>query len=675
MTTNYKETRLIKLTGPSEAIQGLKVLALSGREEISRPFRYDVSLAGVGGKWAQGTGQPDDILGAHVSVGLYDARNRPLRIFSGIVTEFEYLGYGLRHLEYRAVLRPQFWLLTRNVDCRVLQNASTPDIFGELAKGGRGLKHSLKLTRDYQRWDQRIQYMESDFAFLSRLLEHDGIYYYFEHENGSHNMVLVDAVAKLQPMPGYEKVRYLPVQSDFEGGEGLRHVMLSKSLESPGVGVRDFDFEKPGSLPTSAANVEDVAEAGLRFDLYEYPADVHPVSQKEVERIAKLRAERVQTSQTVLRGEGDVPGLCAGYVFELKDHPIQSLNKKYLVVAANVQMSSAEDDTAAADFRVSIEAIDARTPYRPERLTPKPRIYGAQTAIVVGEDKDEVLTDKYGRIKVTFHWDRVGTKSWWVRVAQGWAGKNWGMQFLPRAGQEVVVSFLQGDPDQGVVVGSVYNGDHLPPYALPSQKTRSGVKSRSTPEGSAETFNEIRFEDKKGEEELYIHAEKNMQVVVENDQVLTIGTSKKDKGDRTTTIYNDDTLTVGNDRKVTVKHALETTVEDKETRTVKKSRKTTVKENDETDVTKKYTLSAGDEITLKVGQAKIVLKKDGSIEIAGLNVKISGKAKLEADSPQTTVSGTQLNVKGTRTAVEGTAMLDVTSSGVASLKGTLTKIG
>jgi type VI secretion system secreted protein VgrG len=315
--------------------------------------------------------------------------------------------------------------------------------------------------------------------------------------------------------------------------------------------------------------------------------------------------------------------------------------------------------------------VEADAPYRPQRATPKPLIQGAQTARVVGPQGKEIWTDKYGRVKVQFHWDRLGksddSSSCWVRVASSWAGKSWGLYQIPRVGQEVVVSFLEGDPDRPLVIGSVYNAEQMPPYELPANGTRSGAKTRTSADGTADNFNELRFEDKKGSEEIYLHAEKDMQVVIENNQTISVGATKKDKGDRTATVQNDDKLSVGND--------LTVSVTGKETRTVTKDRATTAKANDSLDVTKNYALSAGEQLTLTCGLAKIVLKKDGTVEISGKDVKLSGTMKASVDATQTAISGTQLDVKGTKTAVQGSGTLDLTSSGIASLKGSLTKIG
>jgi type VI secretion system secreted protein VgrG len=674
-------------------MKGLALARLSAVEQISRPFRFDLELRGVDGAGARGAADPDSILGQPVSIEVTTTASEP-RYFHGIVTEFAYTGYDERFHLYSAVVRPAFWLLTRRVDCRVLQQKSTPEIFADVCRQAGFNDHKLNLSATYKPWEYRVQYRESDFDFLSRLMEHEGIYYYFEHFKDRHLMVLTDDVGKLKTVSGYEKVPYFPPTAAAAQRERdhLKAWSIAKSFEPAGVAAREFNFETPSSIPSGVSSVAQRSSSDAsRFEVFEYPAGASEATAAGVERMAKLRAEQLQASQTIARGDGDAVGLSAGRVFTLENYPRTDLNKKYLITSASCEvrsdaMQSGAGRDGGVQFSVQVEAIDAREPYRPARLTQKPLIQGTQTALVVGGDGEEIDTDKYGRVKVQFHWDRAGKSnrdsSCWVRVAQVWAGKNWGMQFVPRIGQEVVVSFIDGDPDHPLIIGSVYNADQMPPYELPSQQTQSGLKTRSTKNGTAENFNEIRFDDKKDQEAIYVHAEKNMEIVVENNQTIAIGAEKKDKGDRTTTIHNDDKLTVGNDSTTTVKG--------KETRTVEKDRNTTIKENDVTDVKKKYTLEAGDEITLKVGQAQIVMKKDGTIEIAGVKltingtqkvevkgtqVQVKGDAKVEIDGTQTAISGQQLDVKGTKTAVQGTAMLDLAASGIASLKGSLTKIG
>jgi type VI secretion system secreted protein VgrG len=259
-------------------------------------------------------------------------------------------------------------------------------------------------------------------------------------------------------------------------------------------------------------------------------------------------------------------------------------------------------------------------------------------------------------------------------VGQIWAGKNWGAQYIPRVGQEVIVSYLDGDPDNPIVIGSVYNPLHMPPYALPDNAMQSGVKSQSAPGGDRGASNELRFDDKKDAEQIYLHAQKDMQVLIENNQTITVGGEKKDKGDRTTTVANDDTLNVKHDRVVNVDNDLRATIKHDETRTVQGKRKTDVTGEDAL-TAQSYKLKAQQEISFEVGAAKILMKSDGTVEISGVNVTVKGNNSVTIDGGQTAVKGVQLDMTGKKTTVDGAAQLDLSSTGVASLKGSLTKIG
>jgi type VI secretion system secreted protein VgrG len=674
---SYQDSRSVQLEGPS-ALKGLKLAHLSGREAISRPFEYQLSLYGSGASGSDGALDTDSILGQSVTVVHIANASGGARYFNGIVTDFAHVGYGERSHEYRAVLRPALWLLTRRADCRIFQKKSTPDIFAAVCQQAGSIPHRLALSATYEPWEYRVQYRESDFDFVSRLLEHEGIFYYFEHSAGKHELVLTDDVGKLTSASGYDEVPYYPptgtqTQRDRDH---LKSWTIEASFQPAAFASLDYNFETPTALATGASQVASRKDTST-YEIFEYPAGPSQLTSTGVEALAKLRAERLYSTQSVVHSEGDAAGLGAGRLFKLKGHPRPALNKKYLVVATVCELTSdlAQTGAAAADagpqFSIALDAVAAAAPYRPERATPRPLIQGTQTALVVGPSGKEIWTDKYGRVKVQFHWDRAGkaddNSSCWVRVAQSWAGKNWGGQHVPRVGQEVVVSFLEGDPDRPLVIGSVYNAEQMPPYDLPTNGTQSGVKSRSSLNGTTDNFNELRFEDKQGSEEIYLHAEKNLQVVVENNQTITIGATKKDKGDRTTSIQNNDTLTVGNDLSVTVTAA--------ETRTVTKGRTTKVQESDKLDVGMQFTVTADEQIKLVCGAASIVLKADGTVEISGTTLSLSGTQKASVDSAQTTISGTQVSLTGTKTAVQGSGTLDLSSSGIASLKGSLTKIG
>lgn len=666
---------------PVEGFTGLKdpkLVRLSGREALSQPFQYELSIMAESQQGSGGVVDAKALLGNSMTVALsLKAKDDP-RYFNGIVTQFDHVGYGERYHEYRAVLRPAFWLLTQRADCRIFMKKSVTDIFTEVCKqGGLSVAHRLALRSSYAQWEYRVQYRESDFNFLSRLLEHEGIYYYFEHSRGKHEMVLTDDVGKAQSVTNYEEVPYYPPTSaaNTRARDHLSSWSIQETLQPTAIGGADYNFETP-SDPLIAVTPIASRRDTSKYELFEYPAAPHTLTRGSVELLTKVRAEELGAARAVAKSDGDAAGLCAGHVFKLIGHPRADLNKRYLIVSSCIEASSASGQTGGAapsnaGVAVRIETIDATVPYRPERKTPKPLIQGTQTALVVGpKDQDkEVWTDKFGRVKVQFYWDRVGARdaanACWVRVAQSWTGSKWGAQFVPRIEQEVVVSFYDGDPDRPVVIGCVYNALMPPPYELPANSTRSGIKTSSSPEGKADQFNELRFEDKINEEHIYLHAQKDLQVVVENDQTITVGT--KDKGDRSATIAHDDKLTVSNDLVVTVKK--------NETHTVRNNRTSKVEGDDVADVTKKYTLTAGVELSLICGSSKILMKKDGTIEISGVNVKVKGANEVAVEGTQTALSGTQVDVKGTKTAVEGSATLDLSASGVATLKGSVTKIG
>jgi len=638
----------------------------SGTEGISRPFEFSLSLLSEDGNL-----DADKILGQGITV----ACNEPgggKRYFSGIVTEFSQSGYLRNFHEYHALVRPWLWFLTLAADCRIFQGKTVPDIFEEVAKQHNFSDYRLKLkNKPYPTWDYCVQYRETDFNFISRLLEHEGIHYYFEHENGKHFMVLTDDASTHASRPGYSTVHYLPpsAQASFTDKNGyMRDWAVSRQVLSCTYATTDFNFEKPKvSLLRNSTISRQYKHAD--FEIFDYPAESATLAAAESEKIAKRRIEELQSNQMVARGHGDSLGIAPGCKFDLAGYPRKDLNISYLVLSSRYNFQSDAYDSGASGgepaISITAEAIDARTPFRPARITPKPVMHGAQTAMVVGKSGDEIYTDEMGRVKVQFHWDRAGKSdeksSCWVRVAQLWAGPQWGAIHIPRVGQEVLVDFLDGDPDRPIVTGRVYNGDAKPPYALPDNATQSGMKSRSSKEGTADNANEFRFEDKKGSEEILLHAEKILTIEVEKDG----------------------TLTVENDQTNTIKHDLTTKVTNNEKREVKEKRDTTIGDNDTTDVSKVYKLTAGDEITLVTGQSKIVMKKDGTIQISGDKITLSGTSKVEINGMEVKIAGSTkldmssdvtVQVKGTKTTVQGT-MLELSGDAMAKLKGGVTMIG
>lgn len=637
---------------------------LSGSERLSHLFQFDLRLFSE-----RGDLDPDAILGKPVTVTVKSGQST--RYFHGLVTDFALSGYNERLHEYHATVRPWFWFLTRTADCRIYQSRTVPDIFQDVCRQAGFSDFRLSLAGTYEPWEYCVQYRETDFAFLSRLLAQEGIFYFFEHAKDKHVLVLCDDVARLTSVSGYDSVPFFP-PTEGETRRERDHLSswaFQKSYQPGMFATRDYDFKTPTPLLAATDNISRPYDKAS-YEIYEYPAEAN--TQKDAERIAKVRIQELQIGQLVARGSGNAAGLATGALFKLTGHPRGDQNIQYLIAATSITLtndsfhSGSAGATTEPQFKVALEGLDAREPFRPARSTPKPIIQGAQTAVVVGPKADEIHTDEFGRVKVQFHWDRYGKldgdSSCWIRVAQPWAGKGWGAIQIPRIGQEVVVSFLEGDPDRPIVVGSVYNGANKPPYSLPDNKTQSGLKTRSSMQGTGDNCNEIRFEDKKGAEQLFIHAEKNQDIEVENDESHSVGHDRKKevKNDETVAIGNDrkedvkhdETIAIGNDRKKDVKHDENVTVGNDRTESVGSNERIDIGKNQDVTVGAKQTLNvgkdrnidvgasqrvtiarnltidAGDWITITTGNASITMRKDGTIAIRGRNITIDGSGTV-----------------------------------------------
>jgi len=523
----------------------LLLKSMQGVEAMSQPYEWRLDLLSE-----KGDVDPDAVLGQKISIGMA-LPNGKQRFFHGFVSEFSLGGWLQNYNEYRATVRPWFWLLTRTADCKIFQEMTVPQIFEEVVKQYGFTDYRLELAGSYEPWEYCVQYRETDFNFVSRLLEQEGIYYFFVHEEDKHTMVLADDPGKHTTLAGYETVPYFaPGGHDTKRErDHLEAWSWTKAVQPGSFATTDFDFEKPRK---SLAGTSTVSRKNSQssYEIFDYPAELNKMEADQSESVAKVRIQELQTSYLVARGHGNAAGLAPGLHFKLDKYPRKDLNIDYLVTqgiySLTVDSYESGNVPSGEQFKIRIEAIDLKTPFRPDRRTAKPVVQGAQTAIVVGKAGEEIFTDKYGRVKVQFHWDRYGKQdeksSCWIRVAQVWAGKSWGAIHIPRIGQEVIVSFLEGDPDQPIITGRVYNGDSMPPYGLPGNATQSGIKSRSSKGGGEANFNEIRFEDKKGSEMFTTHAEKDQSVTVENDESVSIG------HDRTETVGHDEKITIGNNR-------------------------------------------------------------------------------------------------------------------------------
>jgi type VI secretion system secreted protein VgrG len=680
---------------------------LTGREEIGRLFEYEVELLST-----DETLSFTDVVGQSITIEI-ELPSGEVRHLDGICASFGLAGGHGNYARYRAVLRPWLWLLTRSSDCRIFQNKSAPDIIKEVFRD-HGLTdfREASLSGNHPVREYCVQYRETDFAFVSRLMEEEGIYYFFEHEAGKHTLVLADSYSAHAKTAGYEDVPYHPKsETDRRSRDHVDEWQASESLEPGAYVLEDFDFERPkANLEVKLAAQHTLARSAL--EMYDYPGGY--IQTADGEGYLRVRMEELYARQALARGAGSVRGLSPGALFSLTDFPRADQNKEYLVVEATYEISGGSYESGTGDdaelFRCTFAAIEGQRPFRPARVTPRPMVYGPQTAIVVGKSGEEIWTDAHGRVKLQFHWDRLGKSdeqsSCWVRVAQIWAGGKWGSIHLPRIGQEVIVEFLEGDPDRPIVTGRVYNGDLKVPYDLPANQSQSGIKSRSTKQGNDQNFNEIRFEDKKGSEHIYVQAEKDLQILVENDETRTV------KHDRKKTVENDETTSIGHDRieevkndeTITVKGNRTETVEKDETITVKGNRTETV-EKDETITVKGnrnetvekdetvtvqgnrgHEISGDDELAVS-GSQIVEVSTDQKVTVSGeRKVTVSKNDKLDVSQKLTITAGQELKlevggasitlkasgdiiIKGVNVTVEGSASTKVKSSGMVEVQG------
>jgi type VI secretion system secreted protein VgrG len=521
---------------------------MSAREEMSRLFEYHLDLLS-----AKPDINLDEILGKNVTIklGLPDDETRH---FNGFVTRFAQGGMHGRYHRYVATVRPWLWFLTRTSDCRIFQEMTVPDIIKAVFADHPSAELKLELTSNYRKWTYCVQYRETDFNFVSRLMEQEGIAYYFRHTEGHNTLVLTDSTSKHTPAAGCKALSYIdPHDVVREDHEHVSSWDYSREIQ-PGVYVHDdYDLERP-SVELKASKTLPRKYKPSDYEVYDWPGEY--VEKPHGEQYAAVRIDELGSQFEIARATTNSRALTVGSLLNLEDHPRPDQNREYLVLGAAYEMTfgdyEALPEQTGSSYKCSFLAMPSGQQFRPQRQTPKPFVQGPQTAVVVGPAGEEIYTDKYGRVKVQFHWDRRGKKddksSCWIRVSHPWAGKNWGGISNPRIGQEVIVDFLEGDPDQPIITGRVYNAEQMPPYDLPANQTQSGMKSRSSKGGGPANFNEIRMEDKMGSEQLFIHAEKNQDIEVENDETHWVGR------DRTKTIDHDEMVHVKHDRKEVVDH-------------------------------------------------------------------------------------------------------------------------
>ena len=683
-----QENRQLIIESPLGS-DALLIQSLKGTESISRLFQYEAIVISANEAF-----EGESIVGQLVSV-TYFGEDGDERNITGYVSRFEYLQQveePAKLTSYQLTLVPWLWFLRHNRDCRMFHEMTAPDVIQKIFDDLGFTDYEIELNESYPEREYCVQYNETDFDFVSRLMEEEGIFYYFKHENGNHTLVLGDATSAYYDTAETE-VSYTPVgQTLFKQLRSSRHVYEFR----PGkVAQKDYDFKKPTDKLKTEETSKVKYDVSDRLEVYEYPG-LYDESAKG-KRLTKVRREALDAEHDFAVGSGFYVMFSPGGKFKMTDHSRKSeVGKSHVLVEVFTEIGSniGFGNEGTVDFQNQFKCIPAETVYRPPRQTVKPVVEGPQTAIVV-TDGQEIVVDEHARIKVQFHWDRYGENnldsSCWIRVSQVHAGKGWGMMDIPRKDEEVIVSFLDGDPDRPIITGRVYNGDNAPPFELKGagnnlkNKTRRGNMTKSY---EANGFNEMTMDDTEGEEQIRIHAQYDMNSVVENDQTLHVknNRTKNVDVDETKTIGNNQTLTVVNDKTATVQNNHTETVLNNQSVTVGSNQSSTIGKNQENkigksqstqiamtqdsmvgisssemvgisksvtagasislttmgnisesagrsmsvNVGKELSISAGNKVSIVCGAAKLTMEKSGKIVLEGKDILVKGSGKIVA---------------------------------------------
>lgn len=669
-----QEGRQLKLVTPLGA-DFLLIQGMNATEKLSELFRCELDLRHeetVAGDKPTAV-DPKAILGKKVAIKI-EQRDQTIRFWHGIVVNFAQGQRDERFSYYRATVVPQVWLLTQNVQSQIFQQISVPDILKKMLGG---FDAAFEIQGEFKPRNYSVQYRESDWDFLSRLMEEEGIYYYFEHSETAHKLIVANTPQSHGDCASKSEIEFaaeLAPTDDFKSSVGTWYV--ENNLRTGKYTLWDFNFGQPKKNLEAVQPSRFKVAGNDNLEFYDFPGGFakrfdgvdksggeQPNELNNLfddnKRTVGIRMEEIDVQYKQINGASDCASFAAGHRFKLKNHPNSENNIQHVLisVAHEVKQSPAyvTDEVDPNSYRNEFLCIPhgaGHAPFRPARKTPKPVVKGGQTAFVAGAPGEEIFTDKYGRVKVQFQWDRDsqadGKSSCWIRVAQAWAGNLWGTMFIPRVGMEVVVDFLEGDPDQPIITGCVYNAEAMPPYKLPDEKTKTTIKSDSTIGGGG--FNEFRFEDKKGSEQIFVHAQKDVDVRVRNDRREWTGNDEHQivKRDRREQIERDSHAIVKRDKAEKIERDLHLKIEGKDATEIGGSLSLKVggavaekfganhSEDTSGDIYLKaganIVLEAGAAITLKVGGNFVTINSSG-IFIKGTMVMInSGGAALSGSA-------------------------------------------
>ncbi|MBN3471076.1 type VI secretion system tip protein VgrG [Pseudomonas savastanoi pv. phaseolicola] len=589
--------RLFKFKNLANPEQELLLESFRGSEGLSRAYQFDLLLV------CQDSGvELKSMMGQHVVIEIELADGSP-RYIAGYLTRFASGGSDGGMAKYTATLNPWFSMLKNRFDTRIFQGNTVEEVVTQVfAMCTAFSKHEFRLSKPLKRYTYITQYRESDFNFVQRLLEEEGMFYYFEHTAEGHTMIICDDSTTLVPLPEQPQIRFHSA-SVTETADSIIEWNGDRKLQSGKIAVQTFDYRQPNNrLPVAMNSLNQQGDVE-NFEVYDFPGQYTHGTYDEGEALLRLRVEALELRGKSFRGTSNCRAMKPGYTFELLQHYDHDQgspeDRQFLLVLVDSEGHNNYLNGQQASYFNTLSCVRKKIVFRPQLTTNRSVISGPQTAIVVGPPGEEIFTDELGRVKIQFHWDRKGEhndkSSCWVRVAQSGASGGFGSIQIPRVGDEVVVVFLDGNPDRPLVMGSLYNSQNTPPWSLPANKTQSGFLTRSA-KGDGGTANFFRFEDKAGAEQVIVHAERNMDTEIELDETHDVGNN------RSVTVGGKNTEIIQNDTLLKVEQGSLTITVDKQS----------------------IDITAMTEITLTVGTSSITLKPS-SIEIKGDEIKVLGK--------------------------------------------------
>jgi type VI secretion system secreted protein VgrG len=633
----------------------LQPVSFHAEESIGAPYSVTVETISE-----QATIDPDSVLFQPACLTVTFGSDTP-RIMQGMVRSFVATGEPVRDkYAYTLTFVPKLWFMSQTHDCRIFPGMSIADILTSIC-GDAGQTITVNVYGDKTVKPYVTQFNETDFAFFSRLVEEAGYFYYFTHTSSDHTLVVTD---KNQGFVASPKPSLAVVHEG--GGTDVLTAWHKIGITAHGsFHLLDYDLTQPDTLPEDTETTTLGTSGAATRDVFEWPALA--LTQSDVQARARLKMEAAEAEAGLIEALGANPGFMPGTRFIIAADPYTGAeNVEYVIRSVS---SSGHDENwvaggGASDYTNRIVAFPSATTWREKFVTPRPVMAGIHSAVVIGDSGDEIHSEDYARIKVSFFWDHrkdiTADNGIWVRVIQPWAGNTWGWQSIPRVGHEVAVAFFDGDPDRPVVVGSLYNADMMPTFPIPAEQNKTGLRTRSTKGGSSSTFSEFSVDDTAGSELVFLHAEKDMFTEIENNDTVTIGNNQ------TIEVKNDQAITIDNNRTLTVKAKETIEVDDAQSVTVKNGRTTTIS-------------AAGDSLTVNDGGITMTAKQSdiaieaslGNITVKAMNsIKFTvGGNSIEINNEGVTITATKVSVQGQAMVQIQGPMTQVSADGMMTLKG------